>query len=245
MSYRRKGSDDYAVIAAKRKAAMNTVARNLFGTVPASRYRTPYRSYRYSSRKPFFRQKKFSEKRLKTVSDKITIDHDGETKVINSISQGTSSDQRLGHDVIINAISIVGKVYINNATDYSGLHILWFLVLDKKPRGTSGAPLKISDIFNIFDNEPCTAMVREDMTDRYRVIRKGVNWLANKGPNGGGKEEAHINIYLKKRILVKFGGSTTGTIDNIHENALYLVCANSVASTAAVMTVNVRMYFTC
>jgi hypothetical protein len=178
MSTRRRESYEYAALAARRRAAIQASPKNLFGSVPVNRYRTPLRVKNRNYRKPFYRQKKFTERRMKTLQDKIIVDRDGQCKVINSISQGTSSDQRLGHDILITGISIQGKTYIATADDYTGLHVLWFLILDKKPKGTSGELINVSDIFKLHDNEPFTAMVREDMTDRYRVIKKGVHLIS-------------------------------------------------------------------
>ena len=69
--------------------------------------------------------------------------------------------------------------------------VMFFLVRDRRPYGT---PQDFGQVFNMYDNEPSTATVKNDLRDRFQVIRRFTSTVT--GGQYASKEQALVKKYM-------------------------------------------------
>lgn len=116
--------------------------------------------------------------------------------------------------------------------------VMFKLCRDRRPYGT---PMDFGQVFNMYDNEPSTATVKNDLRDRYQVLRR-----FNATVTGGQyacKEQAMVNRFFKVNNYVVYNHQEAAKYENHTENALLLYMACTHASNPVYATLKIRIYF--
>nr|ACQ65852.1 AV1 [Cotton leaf curl Multan virus]AEY75697.1 coat protein [Cotton leaf curl Multan virus] len=112
------------------------------------------------------------------------------------------------------------------------------LVRDRRP---VDKPQDFGEVFNMFDNEPSTATVKNSHRDRYQVLRK---WHATvTGGQYASKEQALVKKFVRVNNYVVYNQQEAGKYENHTENALMLYMACTHASNPVYATLKIRIYF--
>ncbi|CAR65246.1 coat protein [Tomato leaf curl virus-[Buea]] len=93
----------------------------------------------------------------------------------------------------------------------------------------------------MFDNEPSTATIKNDLRDRYQVLRKFSATVIG-GPSGC-KEQTLVKRFFKLNNHVVCNHQEEAKYANHTENALLLYMACTHASNPVYATLKIRIYF--
>ena len=77
----------------------------------------------------------------------------------------------------------------------------------------------------MYDNEPSTATVKNDLRDRFQVIRRFTSTVT--GGQYASKEQALVKKYMKVNAQVVYNHQEAGKYENHTENALLLYMLNT------------------
>nr|ADF36525.1 coat protein [Tomato leaf curl New Delhi virus-Chilli pepper] len=116
--------------------------------------------------------------------------------------------------------------------------VMFFLVRHRRP---TGSPQDFGEVFNMFDNEPSTATVKNMHRDRYQVLRK---WHATvTGGTYASKEQALVRKFVRVNNYVVYNQQEASKYENHTENALMLYMDCTHASNPVYATLKIRIYF--
>ncbi|ACO07284.1 AV1 [Cotton leaf curl Alabad virus] len=147
---------------------------------------------------------------------------------------------RIGKRFCVKSVYVLGKIWMdeNIKTKNHTNSVMFFLVRDRRP---VDKPQDFGEVFNMFDNEPSTATVKNSHRDRYQVLRK---WHATvTGGQYASKEQALVKKFVRVNNYVVYNQQEAGKYENHTENALMLYMACTHASNPVYATLKIRIYF--
>nr|UFP63000.1 AV1 [East African cassava mosaic Malawi virus] len=161
--------------------------------------------------------------------------------VLSDVTRGSGITHRVGKRFCVKSIYVFGKIWMdeNIKKQNHTNQVIFFLVRDRRPYGTS--PMDFGQVFNMCDNEPSTATIKNDLRDRFQVLRKFHATVVG-GPSGM-KEQALIKRFFKVNNHVVYNHQEAAKYENHTENALLLYMACTHASNPVYATLKIRIYF--
>ena len=168
------------------------------------------------------------------------VAHTGKVICISDVTRGGGLTHRTGKRFCVKSVYVLGKIWmdenikVNNHTNT----VMFFLVRDRRPYGT---PQDFGQVFNMYDNEPSTATVKNDLRDRFQVIRRFTSTVT--GGQYASKEQALVKKYMKVNAQVVYNHQEVGKYENHTENALLLYMACTHSSNPVYATLKIRIYF--
>nr|UVN12634.1 coat protein [Horsegram yellow mosaic virus] len=168
------------------------------------------------------------------------ISHVGKVICVTDVTRGSGLTHRVGKRFCVKSIFITGKIWMdeNIKTKNHTNTVMFRLVRDRRPFGT---PQDFGQVFNMYDNEPSTATVKNDFRDRYQVVRKFHATVT--GGQYACKEQAIISRFYSVNNPVVCNHQEAAKYDNHTENALLLYMACTHASNPVYATLKIRIYF--
>nr|AVG22719.1 coat protein [Tomato leaf curl New Delhi virus] len=166
--------------------------------------------------------------------------HIGKVKCVSDVTRGTGLTHRVGKRFCVKSVYVLGKIWMdeNIKTKNHTNSVMFFLVRDRRP---TGSPQDFGEVFNMFDNEPSTATVKNMHRDRYQVLRK---WHATvTGGTYASREQALVRKFVRVNNYVVYNQQEAGKYENHTENALMLYMACTHASNPVYATLKIRIYF--
>nr|AFB83442.1 coat protein [Cotton leaf curl Burewala virus] len=168
------------------------------------------------------------------------IHHIGKVRCVSDVTRGTGLTHRVGKKFCVKSVYVLGKIWMdeNIKTKNHTNRGMFFLVRDRRP---VDKPQDFGEVFNMFDNEPSTATVKNVHRDRYQVLRK---WYATvTGGQYASKEQALVKKFIRVNNYVVYNQQEAGKYENHSENALMLYMACTHASNPVYATLKIRIYF--
>ena len=168
------------------------------------------------------------------------VAHTGKVICVSDVTRGGGLTHRTGKRFCVKSVYVLGKIWmdenvkVNNHTNT----VMFFLVRDRRPYGTLQ---DFGQVFNMYDNEPSTATVKNDLRDRFQVIRRFTSTVT--GGQYASKEQALVKRYMKVNAQVVYNHQEAGKYENHTENALLLYMACTHASNPVYATLKIRIYF--
>nr|AIY31208.1 AV1 protein [Tomato yellow leaf curl virus] len=169
------------------------------------------------------------------------IKHTGILRCVSDVTRGSRITDRVGKRFCVKSIYFLGNVWMdeNIKKQNHSNQVKFFLVRDTRPYGNS--PMDFGQVFNMFDNEPSTASVQNDLRDRFQVMRKFHATVIG-GPSGM-KQQALVKRFFRINRDVTYNHQEAAKYENHSENALLLYMACTHASNPVYATMKIRIYF--
>nr|QCQ82651.1 AV1 protein [East African cassava mosaic virus]QCQ82657.1 AV1 protein [East African cassava mosaic virus]QCQ82663.1 AV1 protein [East African cassava mosaic virus] len=179
--------------------------------------------------------------KVQSYEQRDDVKHTGMVRCVSDVTRGPGITHRVGKRFCVKSIYILGKIWMdeNIKKQNHTNHVMFFLVRDRRPYGPS--PQDFGQVFNMFDNEPTTATVKNDLRDRYQVLRKFYATVVG-GPSGM-KEQALVKRFFRINNHVVYNHQEQAKYENHTENALLLYMACTHASNPVYATLKIRIYF--
>ncbi|QBO66573.1 coat protein [Papaya yellow leaf curl virus] len=168
------------------------------------------------------------------------IQHIGKVMCVSDVTRGIGLTHRVGKRFCVKSVYVLGKIWMdeNIKTKNHTNSVMLFLLRDRRP---VDKPQDFGEAFNMFDNEPSTATVKNVHRDRYQVLRK---WHATvTGGQYASKEQALVKKFIRVNNYVVYNQQEAGKYENHTENALMLYMACTHASNPVNATFQIRIYF--
>nr|UYO78280.1 AV1 [Mungbean yellow mosaic virus] len=218
------------------------------GSVPASAKRKRW-TYRPMWRKPrYYRLYRSPDVprgcegpcKVQSFEAKHDISHVGKVICVTDVTRGMGITHRVGKRFCVKSIWVTGKIWMdeNIKTKNHTNTVMFKLVRDRRPFGT---PQDFGQVFNMYDNEPSTATVKNDLRDRYQVVRKFQATVT--GGQYASKEQAIVSKFYRVNNYVVYNHQEAAKYENHTENALLLYMACTHASNPVYATLKIRIYF--
>nr|AFO38445.1 V1 [Jatropha mosaic Nigeria virus] len=179
--------------------------------------------------------------KVQSYEQRDDVKHTGVVRCVSDVTRGSGITHRVGKRFCIKSIYILGKIWMdeNIKKQNHTNQVMFYLVRDRRPYGTS--PMDFGQVFNMFDNEPSTATVKNDLRDRFQVLRKFYATVTG-GPSGM-KEQALVKRFFRINNHVVYNHQEQAKYENHTENALLLYLACTHASNPVYATLKIRIYF--
>nr|AEG89801.1 coat protein [East African cassava mosaic Kenya virus] len=179
--------------------------------------------------------------KVQSYEQRDDVKHTGMVRCVSDVTRGSGITHRVGKRFCVKSIYILGKIWMdeNIKKQNHTNHVMFFLVRDRRPYGQS--PQDFGQVFNMFDNEPTTATVKNDLRDRYQVLRKFYTTVVG-GPSGM-KEQSLVKRFFRINNHVVYNHQEQAKYENHTENALLLYMACTHASNPVYATLKIRIYF--
>lgn len=165
----------------------------------------------------------------------------GSVKLLNTVAQGASVNQRVGKKIVLKGLQCRGYIEGNSNCDVTS--VTYLIVYDKRP---TGANPTVTDILVSADPK---AMNNDANAGRFRILKRCDAVIA-------GNQAAFANLHYETRqsadfyldlkgLPTTYKAAATGAIGDIEEGALYLVTVGDEAAGtgAAGMTSAFRLRF--
>ncbi|ACI06062.1 coat protein [Mesta yellow vein mosaic virus [India:Amadalavalasa:2008]] len=178
--------------------------------------------------------------KVQSFESRHDIVHIGKVMCLSDVTRGTGLTHRVGKRFCVKSVYVLGKIWMdeNIKSKNHTNNVMFFLVRDRRP---VDKPQDFGEVFNMFDNEPSTATVKNVQRDRYQVLRK---WYATvTGGQYGAKEQALVKKFIRVNNYVVYNQQEAGKYENHSENALMLYMACTHASNPVYATLKIRSYF--
>nr|AGH88633.1 coat protein [Ageratum enation virus] len=133
--------------------------------------------------------------------------HIGKVMCVSDVTRGTGLTHRVGKRFCVKSVYVLGKIWMdeNIKTKNHTNSVMFFLVRDRRP---VDKPQDFGEVFNMFDNEPSTATVKNVHRDRYQVLRK---WHATvTGGQYASKEQALVKKFVRVNNYVVYNQQEAG-----------------------------------
>nr|QCW23708.1 MAG: capsid protein [Cressdnaviricota sp.] len=166
-------------------------------------------------------------------------DSTGSLRLVATIAQGASVNQRIGKRAMYKSFLIRGLLKSGTTTTISDAGLM--LVYDKRPTGA--LPL----ITDILTGASTQAFMNDNNTGRFQVIRRWDKTLIGNSTTPSTGMEAHnIDEYVKFKAPITFESAGTGAIGDIDMGAVYLLSFGNQlpGTTAGIFDLSVRTRFT-
>ncbi|CAD97698.1 coat protein [Tobacco leaf curl Yunnan virus - [Y161]] len=178
--------------------------------------------------------------KVQSFDAKNDIGHMGKVLCLSDVTRGIGLTHRVGKRFCVKSLYFVGKIWMDEnikVKNHTNTVLFW-IVRDRRPTGT---PNDFQQVFNVYDNEPSTATVKNDQRDRFQVIRRFQATVT--GGQYAAKEQAIIRKFYRVNNYVVYNHQEAGKYENHTENALLLYMACTHASNPVYATLKVRSYF--
>nr|QGA84557.1 coat protein [Crassocephalum yellow vein virus] len=178
--------------------------------------------------------------KVQSFDAKNDIVHMGKVLCLSDVTRGNGLTHRVGKRFCVKSLYFVGKIWMDEnikVKNHTNTVLFW-IVRDRRPSGT---PNDFQQVFNVYDNEPSTATVKNDQRDRYQVLRRFQSTVT--GGQYAAKEQAIIRRFYRVNNYVVYNHQEAGKYENHTENALLLYMACTHASNPVYATLKVRSYF--
>ncbi|ABS32014.1 capsid protein [Begomovirus allamandae] len=178
--------------------------------------------------------------KVQSFEQRHDIAHTGKVLCISDVTRGNGITHRVGKRFCIKSVYILGKVWMdeNIKTKNHTNSVMFFIVRDRRPFGT---PMDFGQVFNMYDNEPSTATIKNDLRDRYQVLHPFVYTVT--GGQYASKEQALVRKFYRIYQRVTYNHQEDAKYENHTENALLLYMACTHASNPVYATLKIRIYF--
>nr|AMQ81298.1 coat protein [Watermelon chlorotic stunt virus] len=179
--------------------------------------------------------------KVQSFEQRDDVKHTGIVRCVSDVTRGSGITHRVGKRFCVKSVYILGKIWMdeNIKKQNHTNQVMFFLVRDRRPNGTS--PMEFGQVFNMFDNEPSTATVKNDLRDRFQVMRKFHATVVG-GPSGM-KEQVLVKRFFRVYNHVVYNHQETAKYENHTENALLLYMACTHYSNPVYATLKIRIYF--
>nr|ACS94049.1 coat protein [Tomato leaf curl Vietnam virus] len=179
--------------------------------------------------------------KVQSYEQRHDVAHVGKVICVSDVTRGNGLTHRVGKRFCIKSVYVFGvrsgmdeNIKTKNHTNT----VMFFLVRDRRPFGT---PQDFGQVFNMYDNEPSTATVKNDNRDRFQVLRRFQATVT--GGQYASKEQAIVRKFMKVNNHVTYNHQEAAKYDNHTENALLLYMACTHASNPVYATLKIRIYF--
>ncbi|UDM84304.1 AV1 protein [Tobacco leaf curl Puer virus] len=178
--------------------------------------------------------------KVQSYESRHDVVHTGKVICVSDVTRGNGITHRVGKRFCVKSVYILGKVWMdeNIKTKNHTNTVMFFLVRDRRPSGT---PMDFQQVFNCYDNEPSTGTVKNDLRDRFQVMRKFTATVT--GGQYACKEQALVRRFMKVTTHVVYNHQEQAKYENHTENALLLYMVSTHASNPVYATLKIRIYF--
>nr|UIP35246.1 coat protein [Papaya leaf curl Vikaspuri virus] len=178
--------------------------------------------------------------KVQSFDAKHDVGHMGKVICLSDVTRSIGLTHRTGKRFCVKSLYFVGKIWMDEnikVKNHTNTVIFW-VVRDRRPTGTPG---DLQQVFNVYDNEPSTATVKNDQRDRYQVLRRFQATVT--GGQYAAKEQALIRRFIRVNNHVVYNHQEAGKYENHTETALLLYMACTHASNPVYSTLKIRSYF--
>nr|ABW75907.1 coat protein [Alternanthera yellow vein virus] len=178
--------------------------------------------------------------KVQSFEKKHDVSHTGTLLCVSDVTRGSGITHRVGKRFCIKSIYIIGKIWMDEnikSKNHTNTVMFW-LVRDRRPVTT---PYGFGEAFNMYDNEPSTATIKNDLRDRLQVLHRFSATLT--GGTYACKEQAMIKRFWRINNHVVYNHQEKAAYENHTENALILYMACTHASNPVYATLKIRIYF--
>ncbi|AAF02096.1 AV1 coat protein [Pepper leaf curl virus] len=177
--------------------------------------------------------------KVQSYEQRHDVAHVGKVICVSDVTRGNGLTHRVGKGPVIKSVYVWGRIWMDEiSSQESHQSVMFFLVRDRRPFGT---PQDFGQVFNMYDNEPSTATVKNDNRDRFQVLRRFQATVT--GGQYASKEQAIVRKFMKVNNHVTYNHQEAAKYDNHTENALLLYMACTHASNPVYATLKIRIYF--
>lgn len=177
-----------------------------------------------------------SRLKAKTISvGAIDCDSTGFVLLLNGIATGFSIDQRLGREVLMEAVHVRVAASVTASTGTDQLQ-RWMIVYDKQ---SNGAALTVTDVLD--SAHPSSPLNLANIA-RFSIIADH-EYTLNASAEPGSKKFFDVELPLRRRSI--FNAGTAGTVADISTGSLYLITVgtNPAGVTAGQLQLSTRVVF--
>ncbi|ALJ03314.1 coat protein [Vinca leaf curl virus] len=178
--------------------------------------------------------------KVESLESRHDMGHIGFVMCVSENPRPVGLTHRVGKRFCVKSVYVLGLFWTDqfNKSKKHRNSLMLFLVRDRRP---VDKPQDFGEVFNMFDNEPSTATVKNVHRDRYQVLRK---WHATvTGGQYASKEQALVKKFIRVNNYVVYNQQEAGKYENHTENALMLYMACTHASNPVYATLKIRIYF--
>ncbi|CAI84283.1 CP protein [Begomovirus alternantherae] len=178
--------------------------------------------------------------KVQSFEKKHDVSHTGTLLCVSDVTRGSGITHRVGKRFCIKSIYIIGKIWMDEnikSKNHTNTVMFW-LVRDRRPVTT---PYGFGEAFNMYDNEPSTATIKNDLRDRLQVLHRFSATVT--GGQYASKEQAMIKRFWRINNHVVYNHQEKAAYENHTENALVLYMACTHASNPVYATLKIRIYF--
>nr|CAH18737.1 coat protein [Papaya leaf curl China virus] len=179
--------------------------------------------------------------KVQSYEQRHDVAHVGKVICVSDVTRGNGLTHRVGKRFCVKSVYVLGNMIWMDENIKTKNHtntVMFFLVRDRRPFGT---PQDFGQVFNMYDNEPSTATVKNDNRDRFQVLRRFQATVT--GGQYASKEQAIVRKFMKVNNHVTYNHQEAAKYDNHTENALLLYMACTHASNPVYATLKIRIYF--
>nr|CCJ68023.1 coat protein [Pepper huasteco yellow vein virus] len=178
--------------------------------------------------------------KVQSFEQRHDVSHVGKVICISDVTRGNGITHRVGKRFCVKSVYILGKIWMDENIKLKNHtnSVMFWLVRDRRPYGT---PMDFGQVFNMCDNEPSTATVKNDLRDRYQVMHRFYAKVT--GGQYASNEQALVRRFWKVNNHVVRRRQIVGKYENHTENALLLYMACTHASNPVYATLKIRVYF--
>nr|ACH88349.1 CP protein [Alternanthera yellow vein virus] len=178
--------------------------------------------------------------KVQSFEKKHDVSHTGTLLCVSDVTRGNGITHRVGKRFCIKSIYILGKIWMDEnikSKNHTNTVMFW-LVRDRRPVTT---PYGFGEAFNMYDNEPSTATIKNDLRDRLQVLHRFSATVT--GGQYASKEQAMVKRFWRVNNHVVYNHQEKAAYENHTENALVLYMACTHASNPVYATLKIRIYF--
>ncbi|ABG26023.1 CP protein [Spilanthes yellow vein virus] len=178
--------------------------------------------------------------KVQSYDSKHDIGHLGKVLCVSDVTRGNGLTHRTGKRFCVKSLYVIGKIWMDEKIknkNHTNTVMFW-LVRDRRP---SGVPQDFQQVFNVYDNEPATATVKNDSRDRYQVLRRFQSTVT--GGQYASKEQAIIRKFIRVNTHVTYNHQEDAKYANHTENALLLYMCCTHHENPVYGTLKIRSYF--
>ncbi len=165
--------------------------------------------------------------------------------LINDIATGSGANQRVGRNIWIKSIYVVGRFNMATTTLVADAYNLVFfaIILDRRHNKAASTPL-FTDVFTTADETP---LLRMDQGGRFKVLKRATFNMGSSVVDSS--TSSYLGHYVpftwylnfKKGIKMSFSGATGATVEREHNN-IYLLSMCSGADVTQTYLSRCRFY---
>nr|ALB26149.1 coat protein [Okra enation leaf curl virus] len=178
--------------------------------------------------------------KVQSFDAKNDIGHMGKVICLSDVTRGMGLTHRVGKRFCVKSLYFVCKIWMdeNIKTKNHTNSVMFWIVRDRRPTGT---PYDFQQVFNVYDNEPSTATVKNDQRDRFQVLRRFQATVT--GGQYDRNNQVQIRKYKRVNNQVVSHHPSAGNDVNHTNNSLLYYTACTHASHPVYAIFKVRSYF--